>query len=265
MNTMTLANRIARNSRVLSNNEQKIADYFLHNTASVTTASISTLSQEIGTSNAAISRFCHKLEYRSFAELKTMLLQETAVDTAILGSNQIVSYYNQILQSSAALLESKALIEFIDYIKSVQRILVCGIGSSGLSAIEFKNHLSRMGISIDAETDPHQMVMRASLLTKNDLLVVISNSGTTEAIIRASEFAKANQATIFALTIKDYTALTNSCDGVLFTSSIVPIADERFINSQLSIHFIFDVIYYRLLEDETFKANRDLTLATLKK
>lgn len=264
METLNISNRISRNFRVLSSNEKKIADYILKNIDFVAKSSITNLSKMIGTSNAAISRFCTKLDYQSFSELKTMLRHEQSYEIAPSSPSQIVSYYNQILQSSSELIESSSLAAFVTTIKRAQRVLICGIGNSGLSAQEFKNELCRMGISADAVIDPHQMLMSASLLSEEDFMIVISNSGATEAVIRACKKAKENKATVFALTIQDHTALTKICDGILFTSSIVSIADNRFINSQLSIHFMLDVIYYTLLENPLYRRNRDTTLAALK-
>jgi len=40
--------------------------------------------------------------------------------------------------------------------------MICGLGSSGLSAMELGNRLTRMGLVIDAVTDLSMMVMNAT-------------------------------------------------------------------------------------------------------
>lgn len=116
---------------------------------------------------------------------------------------------------------------------------------------------------VDVVTDPHMMLMDAVLLKKYDLMIAISNYGKTQAIIDACTIAKKEQATVFVITNQNHTPLTNIADQVLFASDRTSIPDDQFINSQLSIHFILDVLCYVLLENKSYKENRKKTLAAL--
>ncbi len=100
-------------------------------------------------------------------------------------------------------------------------------------------------------------------LKKYDLMIAISNYGQTPAIIDACTIAKKEQATVFVITNQNHTPLTNIADQVLFASDRTSIPDDQFINSQLSIHFILDVLCYVLLENKSYKENRKKTLAAL--
>ena len=262
MDHLNLANRISQNYHLLSKKEKLIANYVLEKQNKIYSISIKDLSANVKTSNATITRFCHKLNYRSFAEFKSLIHQEQAQPTDTLTS-KISVYYNQLLDSSAQLLESSIVDKLIQVIKKANKILICGLGSSGLTAMEFKYQLMRMGFIVDAETDPHMMLMNATLLTENDLFIGISNSGETKEIIDAAKLAKIKNAHVFSITTKNHTELTKFSDGVIFTSGMNSISDERFINSQLPIYFILDIVCYTLLEEEIYYQNRNKTLLSL--
>lgn len=266
MQDLNLSNRISQNYSLLSKKEKNIADYVLARQEDIDQLSIQHLAAAVGTSNATITRFCHKLNYRSFAEFKSKLFQEQhKKPLGLQVTSTIADYYSQLIQSSAELIETDALNDLIEQIKSAKRILICGLGSSGLTATEFKYQLMRMNFNVDAITDPHMMLMNATLLGENDLLIGISNSGETSAVSEACVVAKKEKANIFSITNRNHTTLTELSDGVLFTSGVHSIPDERFINSQLAIHFIIDIICYTLLEETPYFAARAKTLHALTK
>lgn len=59
----------------------------------------------------------------------------------------------------------------------------------------------RMGIVIDAVTDSHMMIMSASLLSEEDLVIGLSNSGRTLEVSDALNTAKKEEAQSLELLI----------------------------------------------------------------
>ncbi|WP_034552570.1 MurR/RpiR family transcriptional regulator [Carnobacterium funditum] len=264
INNLNLSNRISQNYNLLTKKDKHIANFILENQKKVHSWNIKDLAQLTGSSNATITRFCHKLNYQSFPEFKTLVDQElkTTPEPAKL-TEKITDYYNQLIYSSSQLINPLQITELMQAIQKANKIMICGLGSSGLSAMELGNRLTRMGLVIDAVTDPHMMVMSATLLIEGDLLIAISNSGESDAVVQTCETAKKEHATIFAITNRNHTSLTEVATDVLFASDNRTIVDERFINSQLPIYFIMDILCYALLENETYLANRKKTLLAL--
>ena len=261
---LNLSNRISQNYSLLSKKDKHIANFILENQKDVDSWNIKDLARLTEASNATITRFCHKLNYKSFSEFKTLISQELQLAPAPeLLTEKITDYYNQLIYSSSQLINPKQITALMQAIQKANKIVVCGLGSSGLSAMELGNRLARMGLVIDAVTDPHMMIMRSTLLTEGDLLIAISNSGETDAVVQACETARKEKATIFAITNRNHTSLTEIATDVLFASDNRTIVDERFINSQLPIYFILDILCYALLENETYLANRKKTLRAL--
>lgn len=261
---LNLSNRINQNYSLLSKKEKQVATFILEHKKDVESWNIKDLSRLTETSNATISRFCGKLGYRNFSEFKSFVTQELASTPAPMEVPvKIASYYTQLIHSASQLIETKQINDFVEAIHLSSKILICGVGNSGLSAMELKYRLVRMGLVVDVVTDPHMMLMDAVLLKKHDLMIAISNYGQTQAVIDACTIAKKQQANVFVITNQNHTPLTAIADQVLFASGRTSIPDEQFINSQLPIHFILDVLCYVLLENKSYKENRRKTLTAI--
>lgn len=265
MNDFVFINRLMQREELLSTTEKRIADFIKNHKTDMSKMGISDISKKAEASNASVSRLITKLGYSSFGEFKAMISREDTYEEVGEKSEKnvtevISNYYSQLTKSASELLDINDVSEVVNGIKKAKQVLICGIGNSGLTAIEFKYRLTRMGINADALTDPHMMVMRTSLLNKDDALIVLSNSGKTPAVLKTCEVAKNLNIPVYAITNHDYTPLIDYTDIVLFTSQKAMIQDEKFINSQLATHFVLDIMTYTLLNDATYLEKRVKTL-----
>ncbi len=262
--SLNFSNRVTQNYSLLTKKEKEIASFILENQSQLKKWNIKDLAKLNQTSNATISRFCSKLDYNSFGEFKAIVSQEsTEISVPLKVPLKIASYYNQLIQSAYQLMEPSKLTAFIEAIKQANKILIIGIGNSGLSALEMKYRLTRMGLNVDAVTDPHMMLMEGALLKQKDLVIAISNFGKTTAIIDTCKIAKKEKALVCCLTNQNHTPLTEISDIILFASDKSSIPDQKFINSQLPIHYVLDVLCYILLEEEEHLNNRIKTLSAI--
>lgn len=265
MKDLIFVNRLMQSEELLSATEKRIADFIVDNKTDIDHMGISDISKKAESSNATVSRLISKLGYSSFGEFKAMISREDNGEKKGKGTEKTVTqtitdYYIQLTQSASELLNLEHVSEVVNGIKKAKQVLVCGIGNSGLTAIEFKYRLTRMGINADALTDPHMMLMRTSLLDKDDVLIVLSNSGKTPAILKTCELANDLDIPVYAITNHNHTSLIKYADIVLFTSQKSIIHDDKFINSQLVTHFVLDIMSYILLEDAEYLDKRIKTL-----
>lgn len=262
MTELNFANRFTQEQNQLSKTELILGNYIVAHMDAISQLTIQQLAKSAEVSNATVTRLCKKLNYASFAELKSYLGRETkrgSVKEA--GVIEVVgSFYDTMVGASKMLIDDQQLAELIGSIKQAQKITLCGIGSSGLTANEFKYQLMRMGLTVDCITDPHMMLMGAKLLGPEDLLICVSNSGETQALIKACHIASENNVKIGALTNFKDSTLTNLADICLYTSSVKSMHDGRFINTQLTMYFVLDCIFYELLGDSELYEKRSETL-----
>ncbi|MGM1050654.1 MAG: MurR/RpiR family transcriptional regulator [Bacillota bacterium] len=248
----------------LSLKEKEIADYIVQHKSSIQNINIRELADHTHSSTSTITRFCKKIHCDSFVDFKIRLSREAEKPSGDSnGFTQVQSLYNEIVNATADMMNQGDFENVVRMIKTAQRVQVYGLGSSGLSALEFKYRLMRMNITIDAMTDSHMMIRSAALLNENDLIIGLSNSGQTTEIIDALKIGKRNGATTISITNYNHTPLTDISDISLFTPSLHRMGDTHFINSQLAIIYVLDVLSMLLLNDEKLFRKRQDTLETL--
>ena len=152
---------------------------------------------------------------------------------------------------------------FVDRIHQADKILIFGLGSSGLTASEFNMRLVQMGFTSSVMTDTFLMRVQSSLFSPKDLIIAVSNSGETPEVVSACRIAKSAGVQICLLTQSSRTELAKMADAILLAGDIGQVGDEKFINSQMPLVFLIDAITYRLLEDPKCRENRDRALYTL--
>ncbi|WP_283675442.1 MurR/RpiR family transcriptional regulator [Butyricicoccus sp. Marseille-Q5471] len=264
MADLSFRNRLQVYGSRLTKSEQKIADYIVVHPAQAAAASSQELVQIVGTSNSTLTRFCQKLAYRNYIEFQTLLAAEgTSGQAPEETLRRINHYYERTLNAACELVSAQQLDEFVSRIHRAEKILIFGLGSSGLTANELNMRLVQMGFTSSAMTDSFLMRVQSSLFSPKDLIIAVSNSGETREVISACEIANAVGAPICALTQSNRTSLTRMADTILFAGDIGQMGDKKFINSQMPLVFLIDAITYRLLEDETCRDNRDRALQVL--
>lgn len=248
----------------LSLKEKEIADYIVQHKSSIQNINIRELADHTHSSTSTITRFCKKINCDSFVDFKIRLSREAEKPSGNNnGFTQVQNLYNEIVNAAADMMHQEDFENVVRMIKNAQRVQVYGLGSSGLSALEFKYRLMRMNITIDAMTDSHMMLMSAALLNKNDLIIGLSNSGQTAEVIDALKIGKRNGAATISITNYNHTPLTDISDISLFTPSLHRMGDTHFINSQLAIIYVLDVLSMLLLNDEKLFRKRQDTLEIL--
>ncbi|GAF11637.1 LOW QUALITY PROTEIN: sialic acid utilization regulator, RpiR family [Bacillus sp. JCM 19046] len=259
----SIINHIQLSYHTLSSTEKRIADYVTMHTEELANIHIRDLAEKSNTSIATITRFCKKLGVKSFVDFKILLRDELVKNDA---SDHLIAemahMYKVIINGSNSLLSEAQIHQACALIENAERIEIYGIGSSALSGQD-KFRLMRMGFRVDAHADSHTMLMNASLLGPADLVIAISNSGHTQDIIDAAALAKENKAKIMLLTNHESTPLSKLADFLLLSYSPKPFYSKGFLNAQLSILHILDLISMVLLKKKEREASRIKTLDAL--
>ncbi|MDO4270664.1 MAG: MurR/RpiR family transcriptional regulator [Eubacteriales bacterium] len=264
MADLSFQNRLQVFGFRLSKSEQRIASYIIANPAQAATVSSQRLAQEIGTSNSTLTRFCKKLDYRNYIEFQTLLAAEgTPGETPDQTVRRIDHYYERTLDAACELVRPADLDAFVGQIHRADKILIFGLGSSGLTASEFNMRLVQMGFTSSVMTDTFLMRVQSSLFSPRDLIIAVSNSGETPEVVAACRIAKSVGAPICALTQNGQTALAQMADTILYAGDVGQMGDEKFINAQMPLVFLIDAVTYRLLEDPKCRESRERALQTL--
>lgn len=139
--------RIRQIYSTLAQNDRKLADFLLINPEQARHLSSQKLAQQTGVSQSAVVKFAQKLGYKGFPALKLALSEVVAMPKAVTLHNQILSTDSlktigeKLLNEKTAALRAtldinseQRLIQGLGMLRAAQKVLLIGIGASGLVA-----------------------------------------------------------------------------------------------------------------------------------
>lgn len=234
----------------LTQKERVVADYVM-NHDDVIYRSITEVVRLSKAGYGTVTRFCKRLGYSGFQDFKIHLSQ----DVALRSQRKLGVLENSIedvaqdaitgIQDTATLLSERVLDGAAKALSAADMVIVVGCAGSAVSAAEIDYRLTRFGISSVGVSDNHIQRIRATLLPKNGVLVLVSFSGTTKELMAVAEIAKKAGAKLVCLTNYAESPLAEMSDYVLLTALHVdPLRAE--IVSKVPMGFVIDVLFRRI-------------------
>ena len=247
-------------------NERRLADYLLSQPQAAAQISSQQLASQSGVSQSAVVKFAQKLGYKGFPALR-LALNDALKDR----ENQPQSQHHHALKTLGETLLSQKqsairatfdinteqmLLETLHILNNAGRIVLIGVGASGLVAKDFCWKLMKMGISAVAEQDMHALLASVRALEPGDVLLAISYSGERRELNLAAEEARRIGATVLAFTGFTPNTLQQSATRSLYT-----VAQEQdngcpaiaITTAQLALT---DLLYMALIQQDHDRATR---------
>ena len=218
----------------LSPAEDRVAEKVLADPRAAAALTISELAVAAATSETTVLRFCRRLGLRGYPQLRLRLAEEgaqprsahAAQDTDISAKDSISDIVAKVafadasaVEDTAQQLDQDSLVVAAKAIGSAKRVDVYGIAASAIVGLDLQQKLHRIGVVSFAWNDPHLALTSATLLSKGDVAIGISHSGTTRETIEALEAARAKGATTVAITNFPVSPLAVRSDLVLATAA----------------------------------------------
>lgn len=211
--------------------ESRVADLILSNPQEIIKMSITDLAEKCNVAEATIVRLSKKLGYSGFQEMKISLARDLvepikniheevspADDLHIIGQKVFHSAIES-LSDTLKILDFNELEKAIKAIASARKVDFYGVGASGIVALDAHHKMFKTGLNSAAYNDPHMQVISASLLSKGDVAVGISHSGSTKDTIESLKAAKDANATTICITSFMKSPITKVSDIKLVVAS----------------------------------------------
>lgn len=258
--------RIRQIYPTLAQNDRKLADFLLDNAEQARHLSSQKLAQLAGVSQSSVVKFAQKLGYKGFPALKLALGEVLAQPQAA----PVVTVHNHILSSDPLktvgeklLLEKQAalratldinseqrLLTALEMLRAARRVILVGIGASGLVAKDLSFKLLKIGVMAVAESDMYVQLATIKALSREDLLLAISFSGERREINLAAEEARIAGAKVLALTSFSPNGLQQRADHCLYTIAQEPNIRSAAISSSTAQFALTDLLFMALLQHE---------------
>lgn len=191
--------------------ERKVADYILANRKEVIHMRIVDLAQEAHVSEPTVVRFCRAVGCDGFQNFKVALAQHIAhspeyeefsfgdEDSARQYTFKVFDSTMEALKKVRDSIDVAAIEQAVELLSNARRVEFYGFGASAAVATDAQHSLFRLQMSASVYSDPHVQAMSAMSLSQQDVVVVISQSGRTKALLDAIALAKRNGAPVVAL------------------------------------------------------------------
>jgi RpiR family transcriptional regulator, carbohydrate utilization regulator len=260
----------------LRKSERKVGNFLLNAPAQVLTMRVADLAAAAVVSEPTVIRFCRALGFDGFQSFKLQLAQFLGssgnyVQFSVSASYSVADVNRKVFDATIGSLlnvrdemDPLALEKAIAALSAARRVEFYGFGASGSVAIDAQHKFFRLQVSAAAYTDPHIQHMSAISLKPQDVVVAISQSGRSKALIQSVNLAREAGATVIGLVPRD-TPLATLCDLPIHIN--VDEDEHVFtpVSSRIAHLVVIDVLAmgvarYRteLLKDHLKRLNRSL-------
>ena len=211
--SMPLLDRIRRAYPNLSNSERAVADYVCEHWSQVARMSIRDIRDAVSVSDPTVYRFCQSIGFSGFKEFKISLAEQTATFRdyfsveAAEGKSELQQLVERLLHSeketlSATLgvLDYEALEDATEKVIGADRICLFGCSTSFDICRDLQRRLTRLGLSVFAHNEYHEAAVQLTRFSEKDLLICVTQSGTTQEVVDTAQVAVKNGVQILVIT-----------------------------------------------------------------
>lgn len=253
----------------VTKSDKILMKYIKENIEYVSYMPISQIAKESNIGEATITRFSKKMGFSSLQDFKVTLAQEISINNkskTIINSNiendepaidtakKLLSSNIITLEKTVDLINNQDIHNCANMIINARRIYFIGIGYSGIIAQDSNYKFMRIGLNCMSFDSSHTMIMMASIMEAEDLLIAISHTGETDAIIKTVELAKQNNVNIISITQNQESKLKDRSDINLAYVSEETILETGSISSKLAQIFLLDLIYTQVVKEKSSEA-----------
>jgi len=222
--------------------EKKIADFILEQPEVAVNMTVAQISRKVGVADSSIIRFCQKLGFNGFTELKINIARNLAHPSELIFENinmdddyatilsKVFASSIKALEDSLKMLEASEFSKAVELLLKARRIEFYGVGTSAPIAMDAYYRFMRIGLNAHVATDPHISRISASMLDGECVAVGISHTGRTKDTVKAVEIAKSKGASIIGITSFIDSPIAKLADCKLITST----SEARFMKEAVS-------------------------------
>ncbi len=245
--------------------EQLLADFILANPDHIRDMPSQVLAKSVGISQASVVRFTQKLGYKGYPDFKfaindslhshspqqhhAKLHGEISLDdTFTVMSKKLLASKINVLNKTHALNQQTVYEQAALLLRTAKRVLLCGKGGSALVAKDLSFKLQKLGIAALAEVDTHIQLANVANYGKEDVLVVISDSGETPDSVKITEQAVSNHVRVISITSYGSNSITRLAGVNLYTVSDESSARLSSILARNAQELVIDTLFILLTQ-----------------
>jgi RpiR family carbohydrate utilization transcriptional regulator len=237
----------------LRKSERKVADFVLKNPLNVIHMRIVDLAKEAEVSEPTVVRFCRAVGCEGFQDFKLALAQQLASSPsygqiAVTDTDSTREYTHKVFDSTVDTLlkvRERLVLENLEAavaaICNANRVEFYGFGASAAVAFDAQHKFFRLQITSSAYSDPHLQNMSATSLQPNDVVMAISQSGRTQALLDSMELVQKAGGIVIGLAPSN-SPVTQSADIAIEVNAKEDIQIYTPLSSRIAHLAVIDVL-----------------------
>ncbi len=236
----------------MGKSEKKVADWLFSHSGEIFSLSITDLAEKCESSEATIVRFSRRLGFSGYGDLKLSLAQEVdkkIISPYITSSDTCYEIFEKLcndtylsLERTKKLLVSENMANAVKTIANAKKVVLVGLGSSATFAAETANKFLRAGYNAVSYGDTHMQIIAVSQLSDGDVLIGVSQSGSSKDIVECLKLAKSKGVTTICVTGKEKSPITRQSDIIIITDTEEVRHGYLGLNSHISRTLIMDAL-----------------------
>ena len=237
--------------------ERKIGTYIIQHTAEVVDMTVGELAQACGVSDASVSRFCKKINMKGFHHLKITLakeISEKGIEEEEVSNHISVNDIEQSLKNilankvteitqTVSMMDAKQLSEILNKLNMARTVQFFAVGNTIPVAIDGAFKLNQIGIPAVSGTILETQIGYTYNMTAEDVVIAISNSGESTAVLRALEAAKSAGATTLSITNSEKSSAAQLSDYHITTATREKLFLDGYCFSRVSATTVIEILY----------------------
>nr|SFZ87158.1 Transcriptional regulator, RpiR family [Loigolactobacillus rennini] len=240
--------------------ERQVAQYVLQHAEQVLAMNAQTLATKAGASPATVIRFSRTMGAKGFADFKIRLSAQQPTDKSLLTEitptedlatvkEKLSLRIRQTLAETNLSLHNTTIDKTVTVLQKSRSISVYGVGASLLAATDFEQKFSRLGVAPFLGRDADEVMAYNANQSHPGVLLLISNSGETPAVIKIAQ-AMPQSHTLILLTQAPKSTLGQLADLTLIYHPTAAPTKMRTAatTSLLAQLYVIDLVYYRYFQ-----------------
>lgn len=259
----------------LTPSEHRVARLALDEPTASAARTVTELASAADTSQATVVRFAQRLGFPGYPALRLALAAagaaehansvDTVPGTDISASDDLATVVAKVanldasaVRDTVSQLQLSTLATVVDAVVAAPRLDVYGVGASAIVGLDLQMKLQRIGRFTQMWSDQHLGLASAALLTRGDVAIGISHSGSTAETVNALQEARSQHATTVALTNFPNSELAQVADLTLTTAVRETTMRSGAIGSRIAALTVVDCLFEAVAQRDVPATRRAL-------
>lgn len=257
----TLISKINALRHTKNSSDRRISAFIIARQFDIASLSATRMGQALGLSDSSIIRYAKALGCRGFPDFKLKLtaartqaqperhevyegIESTDCTRAIVEKSKRL--FAGKIEQSLDLIDPQTIDTCARLLIGGGKIVLTGIGTSALIALDINHKLIRCGLNVQFNYDYHTQLVQASLLQPGDVLLAVSARGNSDEVVEAIGLARNAGAHTLAITCYGKNKVSQLAEHVIPYSYSEVHEKLGMVTPQILQMIAFDILFFRI-------------------